>query len=124
MFERGKSYKRRQISERLGGGEQDYLPHQNGRVTYGAFSRDLNPDAPLVILPGSGPEIEKWATVFASQDGDIPVFIKKRSNEWVYRGQYRCERMTRDPDEISAQAKKTGRTDISMVLYLSRQGEG
>jgi hypothetical protein len=120
MFERGKTYKRREISDALGGGVQDYLPHSGGRVTYGAFSLDLNPQAPGVILPGTGPEIEKWALVFAEQEEPVPVFVKKRPNEWAYMGNYRCARVVDDPTTIEGFAQKTGRDDITMVLYLER----
>ena len=120
QFEKGKTYKRARISGLLGGGIQDYLPHSDGQVTYGAFSLDLNPQAPSVVLPGTGPEIEKWAHVFAEQPSSIPVFIKKRSNEWVYMGDYRCIELSDDPEAIEPHATKTGRTDISMVLRLVR----
>ncbi|MFL5614850.1 MAG: DUF6697 family protein [Gemmatimonadaceae bacterium] len=121
MFERGKTYKRAYISERLGGGVQDYLPHVGGRITYGAFSLDLNPQAPAVVLPGDGPEIMKWARVFADQQQAIPVFIKKRSNEWTYMGEYRCAELIEDVEVIAVHAHKTGRDDISMVLKLRRE---
>jgi hypothetical protein len=120
MFERGKAYKRQRISRLLGGGLQDYLPHQGGRITYGAFSLDLNPEAPSIVLPGSGPEIEKWAAVFAEQRDPVPVFVKKRANEWFYMGHYRCVQLEREALVIAKHATKTGRTDISMVLTLQR----
>jgi len=120
MFERHKSYKRTYISEQLGGGLQDYLPHVDGRVTYGAFSLDHNPQAPLIVLPGLGPEIERWTRVLAEQPEAIPVFVKKRSNEWVYMGVYRCTELSEDEAIIRPHAEKTGRTDISMVLTLAR----
>src|SRR4051812_28910981 len=47
------------LAARRSGGLQDYLPHINGRVVAGCFSKDLNPQAPNVILPGTGPEIER-----------------------------------------------------------------
>jgi hypothetical protein len=121
MFERNKTYKRAEISAVLGGGVQDYLPHVGGRVVYGAFSRDLNPRAPSVVLPGTGPEIERWARVFAEQGEPIPVFVKRRPNEWTYMGEYRCTNLSEDPDEIALHAAKTERDDISMVLTLTRQ---
>lgn len=92
----------------------------DGRVTYGAFSLDLNPGAPSTVLPGTGPEIEKWARILAEQNEAIPVFIKKRANEWTYMGHYRCVSLSDDPTEIDAHATKTGRRDISMVLKLER----
>jgi hypothetical protein len=50
----------------------------------------------------------------------IPVFIKKRSNEWYYMGEYRCVELSEDPTLIQQQAAKTGRDDITMVLRLER----
>ena len=120
-FERGKTYKRSYISEQLGGGVQDYLPHVGGRITYGAFSLDLNPQAPAVVLPGDGPEIVKCSRVFAEQTEAIPVFIKKRSNEWTYMGEYRCSELIEGAKVIASYAQKTGRKDISMVLKLTRE---
>lgn len=120
MFERHKSYKRTYISEQLGGGLQDYLPHVDGHIAYGAFSLEWNPQAPSIVLPGTGPEIERWARVFAEQAEAIPVFVKKRSNEWVYMGVYRCADLSEDEAIIRSHAEKTGRTDISMVLTLLR----
>jgi len=120
MFERHESYKRTYISGQLGGGLQDYLPHVDGRVTYGAFSLDHNPQAPRIVLPGLGPEIERWARVLAEQPEAIPVFVKKRSNEWVYMSVYRCTEVSEDEAIIRQYAEKTGRTNISMVLTLSR----
>jgi hypothetical protein len=120
VFERQKAYKRAYISAKLGGGTMDYLPHVDGRITYGAFTLRDNPQAPGTVLPGSGPEIVKWARVFAQQTEAVPVFVKKRSNEWIYMGEFRCVGHTEDPAEIQRHAVKTGRTDISMVLTLKR----
>jgi hypothetical protein len=124
MFDRHKSYKREFISAQLGGGTQDYLPHSAQRITYGAFSLDLNPQAPGIVLPGEGPEIERWARVFADQDEAIPVFVEKRSNEWTYMGMYRCVELSEVPELIAQHARKTGRTDITMVLKLARDRAG
>lgn len=49
-----------------------------------------------------------------------PVFVKRRSNEWVYRDRYRCVALSRDPTMIAPHARETGRADLSMVLYPER----
>jgi hypothetical protein len=67
MLNVGSFYTRDQIHSRLGGGLQDYLPHKNLRVVCGCFRTDTNPAAPEVILPGIGPDIQKWARVFRNQ---------------------------------------------------------
>lgn len=120
-FERGKKYTRKQISAELGGGVQDYLPHADGVVVYGAFSKDINPGAPNVILPGTGPEIERWARVFAEQEWAIPVFIKDASNSWYCMGDFRCVRLEEEPGVIERYAVEAKRDDVTMVLFLERE---
>lgn len=123
-FRRGKEYSRKQISDVLGGGVQDYLPHQDGVVLYGAFSKDLNPGAPGVILPGTGPEIERWAHVFAAQKHAIPVFIKRQSNVWYCMGDFRCTNLSEDEATIAEHSRAAGRDDVTMVLSLERDRGG
>jgi hypothetical protein len=120
VFERGKQYSRKDIQRELGGGVMDYLPHSGGAVVAGCFSKDLNPEAPTVILPGTGPEIERWGRVFAEQPDPVPVFIKQRSNVWHCMGYFRCVTLADDQATISEHAKRAGRTDVTMVLFLER----
>jgi hypothetical protein len=119
-FQRGKVYSRAQIQRGLGGGLQDYLPHVDGEVVAGCFSKDLNPQAPNVILPGTGPEIERWGRAFAEQKTAVPVFIKQRSNEWYCMGEFRCVRIADDDDTVRAHAERARRVDVTMVLFLER----
>jgi hypothetical protein len=120
MFKMGYNYTRDQIHDVVGGGIQDFLPHKNGQVVCGCFRRDTNPNAPDVILPGNGPDIQKWAKVFREQKYPVPVFIKKESNVWEYVGNYEVERWTDDPSEIARYAKSSGRKDVTSVLFLKR----
>jgi hypothetical protein len=121
VFQRGKVYSRATIQRRLGGGLQDYLPHVEGRVVAGCFSQELNPQAPNVILPGTGPEIERWARVFAEQRTAVPVFIKQRSNEWYCMGDFRCVRLVADAATVREYAERARRDDVTMVLFLERE---
>lgn len=123
-FIRGKVYTRAAIQRVLGGGLQDYLPHADGKVVAGCFSKELNPQAPNVILPGTGPEIERWARVFAEQRTAVPVFIKQRSNEWYCMGAFRCIRLADDSPTIEEYASKANRSDVTMVLFLEREKYG
>jgi hypothetical protein len=80
-FQLGKHYTREEIHDEVGGGTEEYLPTKQGRVVCGAFRPDANPDAPMIILPGLGPKIEKTADMFAKQAGAIPVFLKRGPKE-------------------------------------------
>ena len=119
-FQRAKVYSRAAIQRGLGGGLQDYLPHVDGRVVAGCFSQDLNPQAPNVILPGTGRDIERWARVFAEQGTAVPVFIKQRSNEWYCMGAFRCVRIAEDERTVKDHAERANRADVTMVLFLER----
>jgi hypothetical protein len=118
-FELGRTYTRDHISGELGGSPEPYLPTKNGRVTYGAFKLDTNPEAPDVILPGFGPKIEESAELLARQREPIPVFIKREVNAWEYVGIYRARAISHNPDVIEEYARRAGRVgDVSMVLFL------
>lgn len=120
-FERGKTYTRPEIHDALGGSLISYLPRKDGRVVCGCFSADLNPGAPDVVLAGFGREIELAARVFAGQSDAVPVFMKKRSNSWEYVGDFRVNRLSEDPVEVSPHAQRAGRTgEVSLVLFLER----
>ena len=121
-FQQGESYTRNEIHDAVGGGLQDYLPHRDGRVVAACLSPELNPDAPSVVLPGRGPEIQRWAEVFAEQGDAVPTFLKRGTGDWEYVGKYRVRRLATDPSEINAQRYATGRDDVSMVLHLESAG--
>jgi hypothetical protein len=119
-FIEGECYTRRQIHEALGGSMQSYLPHRDGRVVCGCFTRDLNRDAPSEILVGDGPEIRRWAEALASQREAIPVFLKKGTDRWEFVGLWSYVDRSADPEAIRIKKERTGRTDISMILKLSK----
>lgn len=115
-------YTRREIADALGGGVQDYLPHHDGRVVGVCVLPELNPDAPAVILAGTGPDIIRWGDVFAAQREFVPVFLKRATNAWQYVGRYRVAERSVDPEQIARWAAVSDRTgDISMVLYLESE---
>lgn len=119
-FQKGGLYPRSYISETLGGSVVDFLPTHDGRVVCGCFTTDHNPEAPEVIIPGTGPVIEHTAELFCQQTSFIPVFLKRRPNEWEYVGDYRAARCTTDPAEIAAHhlGSVTPLAEITRVIYL------
>jgi len=117
-FKKDTCYSRDEIFNKLGGSKQYYLPMKNGQVLYGAFRKDLNPDAPKIVLPGTGPIIERSAHILATQKNPIPVFIKCDINNWKYMGDFVVKKLVEDSKVIEKHATKTHRADITMVLYL------
>jgi hypothetical protein len=123
-FELGRVYTRDAISAELGGSTDQYLPTKDRRVTYGAFKRETNPDAPHVVLPGFGPRIQEAAEILARQREPIAVFIKRHVKEWEYVGIYRARSISYNPtviEEYARRAKRDG--DVSTVLFLEAVNE-
>ena len=124
MFEIGKNYTREEIHGELGGGKQPYLPSVSNVVVAGCFkrSKNTNPDAPNVILPGFGTRREKNAKLFAMQGNAIPTFVKIVPNQWEYVGQYKVKHHSFDMEEIRKYALKANRVDdVSSVLFLEKE---
>jgi hypothetical protein len=117
-FTEGSFYTRKQIARELGGGTQNFLPHKGKHVVCGCFRPDLNPNAPVEVLPGNTDDKRRWAAVFASQAEAIPIFIKRGTNCWEYLGRWRCTSKSTNPTEINEAKRQARRTDISMVLRL------
>jgi hypothetical protein len=119
MFKLNSMCTRMQIHNLIGGEIQSYLPHVDGKVVCGCFDTSANPKAPNEILVGAGPNVEKYANVFAEQAEAIPIFMKQASNQWEYIGDYRAVKYSKEPKEVSAKAKAAGREDkVVGVLYL------
>lgn len=116
----GESYTRKDISKVLGGGTQNYLPHKNQHVVCGCFRTDLNPRAPWEILPANTDDKKRWAEVFASQQEAIPIFLKRGSNRWEYRGLWRCVAVIKDADIVSEKSRQARRTSAAMLLKLEK----
>lgn len=122
-FAIGQAYTRKQISDRLGGNTQAYLPQVNGRVVCACLRTDLNPDAPNTVLVGAGKGIERAGAVLASQKELMPVFIKEATNRWIYRGNFRVDRSTQARIELARHSRATGRA-VTRIIYLLPVGTG
>ncbi len=97
---------------------QNYLPHRDHKVVCECFRRDLNPDAPVEVLPADAPDRVRWAKVFAGQNYAIPVFLKVNRNCWQYKGMWRVKDVISDRREIETRERRTGRNRIAMILRL------
>lgn len=120
MFEDGKSYTRAQIHEALGGSLQAFLPTVRNEVVCACLTPRLNPAAPKTILVGNGPRILETAKFLSRQRTAIPVFMKHTSNDWRYAGTFKVDASTSDPQEIEPHARRAGRTEVRLAIFLSR----
>src|SRR5690349_6135814 len=82
MFVLGRLYTARDINRQVGGSLQSYLPHRDGRILAARLDPKLNPDAPDIVLPGTGPVIEGAARLFLRQKDAVPTFVKQSPGEF------------------------------------------
>ena len=120
----GAMHTRDQIHDIVGGGsKQAFLPSLDGVVLCACLTPDLNPDAPDVILPGTGPGIEAAAELLRKQKGAIPAFLKRGPGAWEYVGRYSVESRRWTAKAIAFHERRTGRTDITSVIWMERTGD-
>jgi hypothetical protein len=121
-FTVGRKYSRKEISAVLGGSEVEFLPTENKRIVCGCFTLEHNPEAPDIVVPGTGKVIEREAKLFCEQDYPVPIFIKRRPNEWEYVGDYKAERSSTNTTEIAAHHKGsiTPLNEVTRVIFLQR----
>jgi hypothetical protein len=82
---------------------------------------DTNPDAPRVILVGDGEDIMRSAELLCHQTSPIPTFVKRAPHEWEYLGEYVAERWSSEPDELWKQQERSGRYDLTRVIFLAER---
>jgi hypothetical protein len=117
MFEMGAGYTRRAINAEIGGNMQGCLPTRGGHVVGVCFVKKMNPNGPNVILVGRGRDKEKAASLLASQQDAVPVFVKIEKNSWKYLGLFRAQRYDPFPHKEYVDASR--RTDVVGTLFLS-----
>jgi len=118
MPELDQHYTREEIAAEHGGSIVEYLPRVGGRVVCACLRTDpdYNPEAPRVILPGRGRDIENSAAALIEQRGPIPVYIKRAPSDWQYVGDYEVESYTRLPTDIARYGEMTGRAVTSAII--------
>jgi hypothetical protein len=95
-----------------------YLLHRDGKVVAGCFTLDLNPEAPLVVLAGDGPQVRERADIFCAQAGSIPVCLKTGMGEWLCAGCFQLLRAGTDPAEIATYSASAKRSNVYKILFL------
>jgi hypothetical protein len=117
---KGQRYTWSEIVDETGadGSPPFYLLHRDGKVVAGCFTLGLNPEAPLVVLAGNGPQIREWADLFCVQKGSIPVCVKSGLGEWLCCGNFKLVRSSADPAEIAHHSAQARRSDVYKLLFL------
>jgi hypothetical protein len=120
LFKVGKFYTRNDINAQLGGNKQAYLPTVAGIVVAVCVTRQLNPRAPKVILCGKGPIITSSGAALSKQISPLPVFVKRKVNEWEYMGKLSVKSACSKGVRFNSLVSGSGRhpSDISLVIEM------
>jgi len=117
---KGQRYTWSEIVDETGadGSPPYYLLHRDGKVVAGCFTLEINPEAPLVVLAGDGPQIREWADLFCAQTSSIPVCVKSSLGEWLCCGNFKLVRSSTDPAEIARHSAQARRSDVYKLFFL------
>jgi hypothetical protein len=85
----------RELAEATAGGDS-YIRTKNGEIRGLALNRDYNPDAPEVIVFGSGPEVKRRAELLLKSGVAVPTYVKKGTDVWLYVGEFRARDISYD----------------------------
>lgn len=123
MFKKDAYYKRQTVHEKVGGGDPvNFLPTKGGKVLCAFLRRDSNPDAPHVVLVGTGEKNIKNAHTFRDQASAVPVFLKEGNKPiWRFLRYYAATNLTQDTSAIERYGRKSELTEITRVLFLEEQ---
>ena len=74
----------------LTAGGTDFIRTKDGIVKGIAIRRDLNPEAPEVILVGFGPNRQSRARLYVESGLSVPAYVKRNTDAWEYIGDFRA----------------------------------
>lgn len=121
MFNVGSEYTRNYIHDRLGGSKQSYLPTKSGKVVAACVKLEMNPQAPNIVLCGRGKVIASAGATLAKQHEFIPIFIKRGTNRWEYRGEFKVVASYTSGPQFEALVAASERitSEVSLAIELS-----
>jgi Domain of unknown function (DUF3883) len=100
-------------------GGDDFIRTKNGRVVGLALRKDLNPDAPEVIIVGRGPRRESRAKLLEQQATPVPAYMKRGVNSWEYIGEYGPYIYKTDKSTVAKLVRSRQPNSVAGGLYLS-----
>jgi hypothetical protein len=119
---KGHCYDWQEIGPLVGHEPFGFLTQVDENIVCGCFRKDLNPDAPSIVLPGGiDPQWVAKAGLLQQQGTPIPIFVKTENLSWEFVGQFRVEAMTQNAIEIQIHRERHHIADIGAVLFL-REG--
>ena len=109
-----------ELVEKFAGGDS-YIRTKDNVVKGLAITTELNPEAPEIIVVGSGTRIKANARLFLEQQEYLPVYLKQAVNAWKFLGRYKADRYSQDPKVIKKHRQHRPTEDVDGILFLSAE---
>ena len=106
-----------ELAQELAGGES-YIRTMNGEVKGLALRLDLNPEAPEIVVVGTGPRIIHNANLLVNCNRPVPAYVKRGTNKWEYMRYYQATAYRRDESTIERYRHQRLRSDVDGILFL------
>ena len=123
-FTIGSTYSRDEIHAQLGGSKRACLPTREGAVVAACLLKSFNPDAPRVVLCGSGVRNGPAGAMLAAQATPIPFFTRIDTGRWLYEGRFAVvDSLTGGADFDRLLARSTRKpASVSRIVRLAPVG--
>jgi len=95
---------------------------KDGRIVCATLNPKKNPNAPDVMVVSSKPNPKARGAELCKQHGAIPLFIKKTTDQWQYKGMFEVNYFITDRSEV-AQHENKASGPLSRVIFLRAAGE-
>ncbi len=120
MFIVGHDYTRKTIHAQVGGSTVSCLPTSKGLIVAICLVKDLNPEAPRVMLCGQGARTSRVSDLLTRQSQAIPVFIKRAANRWTFQGHFKVRESLGSGRRFERHISGSGRSlaSVSHVVLL------
>lgn len=107
--------------EKLTAGGRSYIRTKDNVVQGLAITKKKNPEAPKIVVVGNGSNIEKNAELFVKQNKYVPTYLKLGSNQWLYKGEYRVVKYSKDDLDIENHRKHRAKNRVTGILFLEKK---
>ena len=103
----------------LTAGGTDFIRTKDGVVKGIAIRRDLNPEAPEIVLVGTGPIRQSRARLYVDSGLSVPAYVKRDIDVWEYIGDFRAISYSEEQSAIAAHTtSKRNPNSVAGVLIL------
>jgi len=115
----GSLYDMEQQHEMHGGAPQKCAPIKDGDFTLLRLIPEHNADAPYIVDWESSNDPKVRQIQEQTQQKPLPVYVRRRPNEWEYMGRFRVTHVATDGPTLAGRKERSGHK-VSYAIHLER----